>query len=105
MRPTSLVRGTSRLILVRESPVDAARRPVFGAGPVGLLCMTVAKALGARNVLAVDIQQARLEFAKQYAADDFHLPSKPQEGEERLTYSRRNVSHAHQLSSIALLAP
>lgn len=54
--------------------------------------MAVAKALGARHVLAVDIQQPRLEFAKQYAADDFHLPSKPQDGEERLVYSRRNVS-------------
>ena len=28
---------------------------VFGAGPVGLLCMAVAKALGAKRVIAVDI--------------------------------------------------
>jgi len=26
---------------------------VFGAGPVGLLCMAVAKALGAKRVIAV----------------------------------------------------
>jgi len=47
---------------------------VFGAGPVGLLCMAVAKALGARRVIAVDIQQDRLDFAKSYAATDIYLP-------------------------------
>jgi threonine dehydrogenase-like Zn-dependent dehydrogenase len=47
---------------------------VFGAGPVGLLCMAVAKALGARRVIAVDIQKERLDFAKGYAADDIFIP-------------------------------
>ncbi|KAK1149970.1 hypothetical protein N8T08_003528 [Aspergillus melleus] len=41
---------------------------VFGAGPVGLLCCTVAKAYGASKVIAVDIQKQRLEFARKYAA-------------------------------------
>jgi L-iditol 2-dehydrogenase/D-xylulose reductase len=47
---------------------------VFGAGPVGLLCMAVAKALGARRVIAVDIQQERLDFARSYVATDVFLP-------------------------------
>jgi L-iditol 2-dehydrogenase/D-xylulose reductase len=47
---------------------------VFGAGPVGLLCMAVAKAVGARRVIAVDINQARLDFAKSYAATDVIIP-------------------------------
>lgn len=47
---------------------------VFGAGPVGLLCMAVAKALGARRVIAVDINEERLQFAKAYAASDIFLP-------------------------------
>jgi D-xylulose reductase len=47
---------------------------VFGCGPVGLLCMAVAKALGARRVIAVDINQERLEFAKNYAATDIYIP-------------------------------
>lgn len=47
---------------------------VFGAGPVGLLCMAVAKALGARRVIAVDIQQERLDFAKGYVATDIFVP-------------------------------
>ena len=64
---------------------------VFGAGPVGLLCMAVAKALGARRVIAVDIIPSRLEFAKNYAATDTYLPPKPQEGESRIAYSQRNA--------------
>ncbi len=47
---------------------------VFGAGPVGLLCMAVAKALGARRVVAVDINEERLLFAKNYAATDTYIP-------------------------------
>lgn len=54
---------------------------VFGAGPVGLLCMAVAKALGARRVIAVDIQKERLEFAKEYAATDIFL-SPPRNADE-----------------------
>ncbi|KAG5639256.1 hypothetical protein H0H81_004917 [Sphagnurus paluster] len=63
---------------------------VFGCGPVGLLCMAVAKALGASRVVAVDINPARLEFARNYAATDAYLPPKLDEGETRIAYSRRN---------------
>ncbi|KAI5843840.1 chaperonin 10-like protein [Morchella snyderi] len=41
---------------------------VFGAGPVGLLVAAVARAHGAAKVVVVDIVQARLEFARGYAA-------------------------------------
>ena len=64
---------------------------IFGAGPVGLLCMAVARALGASRVIAVDIVPSRLEFAKSYAATDTYLPPKFQEGETRLAYSERNA--------------
>jgi L-iditol 2-dehydrogenase/D-xylulose reductase len=47
---------------------------VFGAGPIGLLCMAVAKALGARRVIAVDIMQEKLDFALGYAATNAFLP-------------------------------
>ena len=50
---------------------------IFGAGPVGLLCMAVAKALGARRVIAVDINEERLLFAKNYAATDTYIPVHP----------------------------
>jgi len=63
---------------------------IFGCGPVGLLCMAVAKALGASRVVAVDINPARLDFAKSYAATDVYLPPKFEEGETKTAYSKRN---------------
>ncbi|KAF2006716.1 hypothetical protein P154DRAFT_542066 [Amniculicola lignicola CBS 123094] len=41
---------------------------VFGAGPVGLLCCTVAKAFGAKKIVTVDINEERLKFALKFAA-------------------------------------
>jgi len=41
---------------------------VFGAGPVGLLCCAVSKALGAKKIVSVDINEERLQFAQKYAA-------------------------------------
>lgn len=49
---------------------------VFGAGPVGLLCCAVARSLGARQVIAVDIVPSRLEFAKQFAATSTYQSQK-----------------------------
>ena len=59
---------------------------IFGAGPVGLLCCAVAKAFGASKIVAVDIQQNRLDFAKEFAATGTFLPEKasPQENAERM---------------------
>jgi len=59
---------------------------VFGAGPVGLLCCAVATAFGASKVIAVDIQQPRLDFAQKYATTSTFMPSKvaAQENAERL---------------------
>ncbi|KAK0468221.1 xylitol dehydrogenase [Desarmillaria tabescens] len=51
---------------------------VFGCGPVGLLCMAVAKALGASRIIA------RLDFAKNYAATDVYLPLRFNPGETKL---------------------
>lgn len=47
---------------------------IFGAGPVGLLAMAVAKGLGAGRIIAVDINEDRLNFAKNYAATDIYTP-------------------------------
>ena len=48
---------------------------VFGAGPVGLLCCAVSRALGAAKAVAVDIQPDRLKFAKEYIATSTFKPS------------------------------
>lgn len=73
--------------IVRQAQVSPGQSVVvFGAGPVGLLCCAVATAFGASKVIAVDIQQARLDFAKQYATTNTFLPGKvsAQENAERL---------------------
>lgn len=41
---------------------------IFGAGPIGLLCCTVAKAFGASQVVVVDAVESRLEFARGFGA-------------------------------------
>lgn len=41
---------------------------IFGAGPVGLLCCSVARAFGASKVAVVDVVASRLESAKNYGA-------------------------------------
>lgn len=47
---------------------------VYGAGPVGLLVMAVARAFGARTVVAVDVNPTRLDFARGYAATHTFTP-------------------------------
>lgn len=54
--------------------------------------MAVAKALGARRILAVDVNQDRLNFAKDYCATDVHAAIPKNTGEEIISYSRRHVS-------------
>ncbi|KAF9055470.1 xylitol dehydrogenase [Hymenopellis radicata] len=73
---------------------------ILGCGPVGLLCMAVAKALGAARVIAVDIVPARLEFAKQYAATHTYLPPSFNEGETKMEYSRRNAENMKKVLGI-----
>jgi D-xylulose reductase len=51
--------------------------------------MAVAKAIGASRIIAVDILQSRLDFAKKYAATDVFRPPPLQEGEPATVYSQR----------------
>ncbi|KAL7411916.1 chaperonin 10-like protein [Mrakia frigida] len=79
------VHSVSNLAGVKAGQIVA----VFGAGPVGLLCMAVAKALGASQVIAIDINAGRLEFAGNYAASSTFLPPPLEPNEKRMDYSRR----------------
>ena len=74
---------------------------VFGCGPVGLLCMAVAKALGASRIIAVDIIDSRLKFAKEYAATDIFVPPKREDGESLLKYSRRSSDELKRLLNLS----
>lgn len=60
-------------------------------GKVGLLCMAVAKALGASRIIAIDIVPSRIEFAKSYAATETFKPPPPNEGETKIQFSRRSA--------------
>ncbi|KAL0821323.1 hypothetical protein ABMA28_005916 [Loxostege sticticalis] len=42
---------------------------VLGAGPIGLLTMLTARAMGASKILVTDVLQSRLDFAKKLGAD------------------------------------
>ncbi|GAA5894351.1 hypothetical protein JCM5296_005146 [Sporobolomyces johnsonii] len=68
----------------------AANVVVFGAGPVGLLTCAVAKGLGARQVIAVDIREPQLQFAKDNGlVDDYFVWPQPPKDGTRLAYSKR----------------
>ena len=41
---------------------------IFGAGTIGLLCAAVARSMGARKIISVDVKSSRLDFARTYAA-------------------------------------
>ncbi|KAI9656635.1 MAG: hypothetical protein M1831_004545 [Alyxoria varia] len=63
--------------IVRQAPVSPGQTVlVFGAGPVGLLCMAVARAFGASHIVASDVNATRLAFARSYAADATFAPEK-----------------------------
>ncbi|KAM7198245.1 GroES (chaperonin 10)-like protein [Naviculisporaceae sp. PSN 640] len=59
---------------------------IMGAGPVGLLCGAVARAYGASKVIAVDIVQSKLDFAKSFAATHTYLSQRvsPEENARNL---------------------
>lgn len=78
---------------------------IFGCGPVGILCMAVAKALGASRIIAVDIVQGRLDFAKSYAATDVYLPPTLKQDENRVEYSKRSAAALKQQLGIAERGP
>ena len=56
-----------------------ARVLILGAGAVGLLACSLARASGCTTVVAVDIEQAKLDFASQmgWATGTFTLPRGP----------------------------
>ncbi|XP_052752230.1 sorbitol dehydrogenase-like [Galleria mellonella] len=56
---------------------------VLGAGPIGLMILLTAKAMGASKVLITDVLQSRLDFAKKMGADSTLLV-KPDSNEAEL---------------------
>ncbi|WP_426354976.1 L-threonine 3-dehydrogenase [Exiguobacterium sp. R-39] len=54
---------------VLASDVSAKTVAVVGCGPIGLMAVSVAKAAGAAEVIAIDVNPYRLELAKTMGAD------------------------------------
>lgn len=68
--------------IVRQAPVTPGMSVVvYGAGPVGLLCLAVALAFGASKTVAVDVIEERLKFAQGYAATHI-FASRMEQGDE-----------------------
>lgn len=62
---------------------------VFGAGPIGILVQSVAKAYAAKKVIAVDLSQSRLDLASKVlaCADGVFMPPAPPAKPDGTAYS------------------
>ncbi|TFK38169.1 chaperonin 10-like protein [Crucibulum laeve] len=76
---------------------------VFGVGAIGILACAVAKSLGATRVVAIDINQARLDFAKAngFAEEVYCLPVSDK-NEKKTT--EEQLRHAKEAAGMALAA-
>lgn len=70
------------------TPADSVA--VIGCGAIGLFCVQVARAYGARTVMATDVKEDRLEIARQLGADMAVNPeaTSPVEAARELTGGR-----------------
>jgi len=73
---------------------------IFGAGPIGLLCGGVARAYNVKSVTIVDIQQHRLDFAKEHKfATYIFNPPRPAQGLGKMEGAKATADaikkHAH----------
>jgi D-xylulose reductase len=90
LRPALMEPLSVAVHICRQAGVEPHKTIViFGAGPVGLLTAAVSKAWNVKQVVVVDIQQSRLDFAKSFAATGTFLPDKPEKGESNVDYGRR----------------
>lgn len=67
-----------------------SRVVVQGCGPIGLICIAVLRTMGIENIVAVDGESKRLEFAKLMGADKT-VNFKDHKGIEALTEAVRDV--------------
>ncbi|CAG5856764.1 unnamed protein product [Menidia menidia] len=63
---------------------------ICGAGPIGLVCLVVAKAMGASQVVITDLSAERLKVARELGAD-FQLTVKRTDGAQQLAKRVENM--------------
>lgn len=71
-----------------------SRVAVQGCGPIGLLCIAVLKTMGVQNIVAVDGEEMRLDFAKEMGASAV-VNFKNHSGTEALTEAVKNAFGGH----------
>lgn len=90
MEEAALVEPVAVAVQICKVAGDLANKKVlvFGCGPIGVLCQAVARAYGAGKVVGVDISQARLDFAREFAGSETFLnPQVEKEGAEAIEKS------------------
>jgi Zinc-binding dehydrogenase len=53
-----------------------------GCGPLGCMVLAVAQAFGLSKILAFDVRQNRIDFAKSYGADYVAIAHPPEQGQD-----------------------
>ncbi|KAH9836254.1 GroES-like protein [Rhodofomes roseus] len=90
-----LLHASRRADLTPERPASVL---VFGVGAIGLLACALARSYGAHKVVAIDINQARLDFAKEngFAQEVHCLPvaDKAKTTDDQLRRAKETVSAA-----------
>jgi D-xylulose reductase len=68
---------------------------VFGSGTIGLLCAAVSKSMGARKIIAVDVNASRLEFSRKFADTGIYKPETNDTSED----IARKIKRIHNLGN------
>ena len=71
-----------------------SRVVVQGCGPIGLICIAILRTMGIQNIIAVDGEQKRLDFAKELGASGT-VNFKDHKGIEALTAAVQNELDGH----------
>ncbi|KAI5196690.1 NAD(P)-binding protein [Aureobasidium subglaciale] len=88
---------------VRKAKLKAGHSVfVTGAGAIGLLCARVARISGAATITMVDVDEARLEFAKKHGIADrtYTIPMDKEKGETGTEFSMRMSTEIQELLKI-----
>lgn len=71
---------------------------VLGAGPIGMVTVLVAKAMGADKICVVDLVQSKLDIAKQLGADVTYLVKKGEKEEDTVRQIHQLLGSAPNIS-------
>lgn len=71
-----------------------SRVAVQGCGPIGLICIAILKTMGVQNIVAIDGEQKRLDFAKELGAGAT-VNFKDHKGIEELTAAVKDAFGGH----------